>query len=65
VNATPQPDCGPKRWFLRQHKGTLRFYSHVDLPELMTEIEAVHEAATLNERDEGRGVKWVAVEQTK
>ena len=33
--------------------------------ELMTEIEAVHLASVLNERDRGRGVKWVAVEAGK
>ncbi len=33
--------------------------------ERMTAVEAVAQAAVLNERDAGRGVKWVAVEAGK
>lgn len=59
MSTESQPDYGPKTWRVKCY-GEGQQLRVGD--ELMTSVEAVHEASVLNERDEGRGVKWVAVQ---
>lgn len=61
MSKVSQPDCGPKTWRVKCYGAGQQLRGGT---ELMTAVEAVHEAFTLNERDEGRGVKWVAVQDS-
>ncbi len=57
-------DPGPKTWMVCYYVPVMgHAIPHAyGAPDLMTAVEAAHLESVLNERDHGRGIRWVAVE---